>query len=62
VDPSASHPLSSAPAGDARPANFFARRAWVAVRLALAAIVGWLVFCAYRQPEFLIDFVNLRLC
>lgn len=30
--------------------------------VALAALVAWLVMYAYRQPEFLIDFVNLRLC
>jgi hypothetical protein len=30
--------------------------------IALAALLALLVLYAYRQPEFLIDFVNLRLC
>ncbi len=30
--------------------------------IALAAVLALLVLYAYRQPEFLIDFVNLRLC
>ena len=30
--------------------------------IAIAALVALLVLYAYRQPEFLIDFVNLRLC
>jgi hypothetical protein len=30
--------------------------------IAIAALVALLVLYAYRQPEFLIDIVNLRLC
>ena len=30
--------------------------------IAIAALLALLVLYAYRQPEFLIDFVNLRLC
>lgn len=33
-----------------------------AVAIAIAALIALLVLYAYRQPEFLIDFVNLRLC
>jgi hypothetical protein len=59
-----SEPLSSPPADPSfPPARFFSRRAvWHTIGIVLAAIVAWLVFRAYRQPEFLIDFVNLRLC
>jgi len=28
----------------------------------LALAVAWLVFRAYRQPDFLIDFANMQLC
>jgi len=41
----------------------FARRAALrAAMIALAALVALLLLHAYRQPGFLIDFVNLRLC
>ena len=45
------------------PRRFFPPRAlwhWVGMLLALA--VAWLVFRAYRQPDFLIDLVNMQLC
>jgi hypothetical protein len=32
------------------------------IAIAIAALLALLVLYAYRQPEFLIDFVNLRLC
>lgn len=32
------------------------------ITIAIAALLALLVLYAYRQPEFLIDFVNLRLC
>ena len=35
---------------------------WHSVGLALALALAWLVFRAYRQPDFLIDLVNLQLC
>jgi len=38
------------------------RLLWHTLGILLAAAVGWLVFRAYRQPELLIDFVNMRLC
>jgi hypothetical protein len=43
--------------------RLFAQRAfWHSVGLVLALAVAWLVFRAYRQPDFLIDLVNLQLC
>jgi hypothetical protein len=45
------------------PRRLLAQRAfWHSVGLLLALAIAWLVFRAYRQPDFLIDFVNLRLC
>jgi hypothetical protein len=38
------------------------RTFWHTVGLVLALAVAWLVFRAYRQPDFLIDLVNLQLC
>ena len=49
------------PAGGLR--RLLAQRAfWHSVGLVLALAVAWLVFRAYRQPDFLIDLVNLQLC
>jgi hypothetical protein len=43
--------------------RFFAHRTvWHTAGLIVALIVRWLVFRAYRQPDFIIDFMNLRLC
>jgi hypothetical protein len=43
--------------------RFFSRRAfWHSVGLLLALAVAWLVFRAYRQPDFLIDFASMQLC
>ena len=38
------------------------RIAWHAIAVLAAAAVAWLVFAAYRQPDFLLDFAALRLC
>ena len=38
------------------------RALWQSLGLLLALAVAWLVFRAYRQPDFLIDFVNMQLC
>jgi hypothetical protein len=35
---------------------------WRAVALAAGAVVAWLVFTAYTQPEFILDVASLRLC
>jgi hypothetical protein len=55
---------SGGSSGAARgPHRLFAQRSfWHLVGLLLALAVAWLVFRAYRQPDFLIDFVNLQLC
>ena len=45
------------------PRRFFSQRAfWHSLGLLLALAVAWLVFRAYRQPDFLIDFANMQLC
>jgi hypothetical protein len=38
------------------------RLAWHAVAMLLAAVVAWLIFAAYRQPDFILDFAGMRLC
>jgi hypothetical protein len=43
--------------------RFLSRRAfWHSLGLLLALAIAWLVFRAYRQPDFLIDIVNMQLC
>jgi hypothetical protein len=45
------------------PRGFLSQRVfWHSVGILLALAVAWLVFQAYRQPEFLIDFGNMQLC
>ena len=45
------------------PRRFFSHRAfWHAAGVLLALAIAWLVFRAYRQPDFLIDIVNMQLC
>jgi hypothetical protein len=45
------------------PRRFFSRRTfWHSAGFLLALAIAWLVFRAYRQPDFLIDFVNMQLC
>jgi hypothetical protein len=41
---------------------FLYRAVWHTVGLVVALVVAWFIFRAYRQPEFLMDFMNLRLC
>ena len=38
------------------------RIVWHALGLVIAALVAWLILRGYRQPEFLLDFANMRLC
>jgi hypothetical protein len=41
----------------------FARRlAGHALGLVAAVLIAWLIFRGYRQPEFLLDLANMRLC
>jgi hypothetical protein len=35
---------------------------WHTAGVLLALAIAWLVFRAYRQPDFLIDLVNMQLC
>ena len=48
-------PTSSKPAG-------LRRVAWHALGLVVAALLAWLILRGYRQPEFLLDLANMRLC
>ena len=32
------------------------------IALIVAALVAWLVFRGYRQPELMLDLANMRLC
>lgn len=38
------------------------RIAWHAVAVVLAALLAWLVFSAYRQPDLILDLAGMRLC
>jgi hypothetical protein len=33
-----------------------------ALAMLLAAALAWVVFAAYRQPDFILDFAGMRLC
>lgn len=44
-------------------ARFPSRRTlWHTVGLVLALVLAWLIFHAYRQPEFVIELMNFSLC
>ena len=38
------------------------RAVWHAVAVLAAAAIAWLVFSAYRQPDFILNLADLRLC
>ena len=38
------------------------RVVWHTAGLLVALALAWLVFQAYRQPEFLLELSNMRLC
>lgn len=43
--------------------RFVSSRAfWHSAGLLLALAIGWLVFRAYRQPDFLIDLAAMQMC
>jgi hypothetical protein len=51
------------PLSSVRPRPLLLRRAaWHALGIVVAAIVTWLILRGYRQPEFLLDLANMRLC
>ena len=46
-----------------RPHRFFERRiVWHTLGFVVALVLAWLVFRAYRQPEFMLDVFNTMLC
>lgn len=45
-----------------RPGSARTRAVWHVFALLLALAVAWLVFAAYRQPDFILDFAGIRLC
>jgi hypothetical protein len=57
-DPSLAE-VATAAAVDARGGR---RLAWHVIAMLVAAALAWLVFTAYRQPEFILDFAAMRLC
>ena len=51
------------PLSSVRPRPLLLRRAAShALGIVVAAIVTWLILRGYRQPEFLLDLANMRLC
>jgi hypothetical protein len=38
------------------------RLVWHSLGLIAAALVAWLIFRGYRQPELLLELANMRLC
>ena len=47
----------------AKSRRFFSQRSfWHSAGILLALAVAWLVFRAYRQPDFLLDLANMQLC
>ncbi|HLX29874.1 MAG TPA: hypothetical protein VKV24_15445 [Casimicrobiaceae bacterium] len=47
---------------EARRSRGVRRVAFHALAMLLAAAIAWLVFAAYRQPDFILDFAGMRLC
>jgi hypothetical protein len=45
-----------------RPRNLSRRALWHTLGLAAAIAVAWLVLNAYRQPEFMLDVMNMSWC
>ena len=60
VDPSTPPPSQSPDAVAPRSAS--RRLVWHALGLISAALVAWLILRGYRQPDFLLDISNMRLC
>ncbi|HQR09901.1 MAG TPA: hypothetical protein PLW68_01135 [Casimicrobiaceae bacterium] len=45
------------------PRRFLSQRAfWHSLGFLLALAIAWLVMRAYRQPDFMIDLVNMQFC
>jgi hypothetical protein len=46
-----------------RPHRFWQRRiVWHTLGVVIALALAWLVFRAYRQPEFMLDLTNMMWC
>jgi hypothetical protein len=46
-----------------RPLRFFQRRiVWHTLGVMVALALAWMIFRAYRQPEFLLDLTNMMFC
>ena len=58
----ASTPPSPQSSDPATPRPLSRRIVWHALGLVIAALVAWLILRGYRQPEFLLDIANMRLC
>jgi hypothetical protein len=60
------NPLETAPrasSDDAADRASGGRRfVWHAIAWLLAAIVAWLIFASYRQPDLILDLAGMRLC
>jgi hypothetical protein len=63
VNPRDEFPLPALDAGVRRMPPGARHRAWQALAMLSAAALAWLVFSAYRQPDFLLDLAaGLGLC
>jgi len=59
-EPSSSSSARGDPAGVRR---LLSRRIfWHTLGLVIALALAWLVFRAYRQPDFMLDLMNMSLC
>ena len=49
--------------GNAAGRRFLSRRTvWHTLGIAIAIAVAWLILRAYRQPEFMLDLMNMSWC
>ncbi|HXR57128.1 MAG TPA: hypothetical protein VN858_10010 [Casimicrobiaceae bacterium] len=55
-------PRDSLPSSESDTPRSGTRVAWHALAMLLALAIAWLVFAAYRQPDFILDFAGIRLC
>ena len=63
LDESHDSPPPDAGGADSAPRRFSVRRVLRnTLGLLVAALVIWLAFRGYQQPEMLLDFANVRLC
>jgi hypothetical protein len=55
---------ASAAPGDASARSIGGGRrfAWHVLAMLLAAVLAWIIFAAYRQPDFILDIAGMQLC